>query len=137
VGEPPPFSVCHCSSAQRHASRRIVVASLADTVGFGALSESERNAWNSAVGYYQRAVAPRDVVFDSSLVAVRGGRGTMHRINAGRQRSYRCWLDTVITVAAQESSAFHTKWSSTPVRVDVDAYMNWAGAYTTDYVPFA
>jgi hypothetical protein len=35
-------------------------------------------------------------------------------------------------MAAQESRAFHETWSSSPVRVDVVAYANWAGAYTTN-----
>ena len=35
-------------------------------------------------------------------------------------------------LATQESGAFREPWSSTPVRVDVTAYANWAGAYTTN-----
>ncbi|MEP6731683.1 MAG: hypothetical protein ABJE10_13630 [bacterium] len=36
------------------------------------------------------------------------------------------------SLATQESRAFHVPWSRTPVRVDVTAYANWAGAYTTN-----
>jgi hypothetical protein len=35
------------------------------------------------------------------------------------------------SAAAWESRAFGVRWSSTPVPVDVTAYANWAGAYTT------
>jgi hypothetical protein len=35
-------------------------------------------------------------------------------------------------LAAQESRAFREPWSPTPVRVDVVAYANWSGAYTTN-----
>lgn len=36
------------------------------------------------------------------------------------------------SLAAQESRAMQTPWQSTPVRVDVTAYANWAGAYTSN-----
>jgi hypothetical protein len=36
------------------------------------------------------------------------------------------------SAAAWEARVFDTRWSSTPVRVDVCAYTNWAGAYTTE-----
>jgi len=35
--------------------------------------------------------------------------------------------------ARVEAVAFRTRWSATPVRVDVSAYTNWAGAYTTEH----
>lgn len=35
------------------------------------------------------------------------------------------------SLAAWEARAFRTPWASVPVRVDVTAYSNWAGAYTT------
>jgi len=34
-------------------------------------------------------------------------------------------------IAAQESRAFGQEWSASPVRVDVAAYANWAGGYTS------
>ena len=36
------------------------------------------------------------------------------------------------SAAAWEARAFDVRWSATPVPVDVSAYSNWAGAYTTD-----
>jgi hypothetical protein len=39
------------------------------------------------------------------------------------------------SMAAWESRAFRKAWSTTPVRVDVAPYTNWAGAYTTEGPP--
>lgn len=36
------------------------------------------------------------------------------------------------SVARQLTAAYHTDWPKHPFRVDVCAYANWAGAYTTD-----
>jgi hypothetical protein len=36
------------------------------------------------------------------------------------------------SLATQEARAMQTPWQSTPVRVDVTAYANWAGAYTSN-----
>src|SRR5437763_133776 len=52
------------------ATRPAVTLALADTAGFGALPAESRDAWNAALAYYARAVATRDILFDSSLVAV-------------------------------------------------------------------
>lgn len=51
-------------------------------------------------------------------------------------RSWQATLEPLVaqhgdSIAAWESRAFRTPWASTPVRVDVTAYSNWAGAYTT------
>src|SRR5215203_3012267 len=51
-------------------TRPAVTAALADTVGIGALSKDQRDVWNDALAYYGRAVAAKDILFDSSLVAV-------------------------------------------------------------------
>jgi hypothetical protein len=52
------------------ATRSATIKVLVDTVGVGALSLEQRNALEVAIAYYARAVAPRDILFDSSLVAV-------------------------------------------------------------------
>ena len=51
-----------------------------------------------------------------------------HRWEAGMQQLLALYGDSL---GAQESRAFHEPWSTAPVRVDVTAYANWAGAYTT------
>ena len=48
--------------------RPVTARVLADTSGWGMLSERERAAWESAAAYYDRALATRDAVFDSLLV---------------------------------------------------------------------
>ena len=52
------------------ASRSGANKALADTIGVGALSAAQKNSLEAAIAYYARAVAPRDILFDSSLVAV-------------------------------------------------------------------
>ena len=48
--------------------RAVVTRLLADTIGWGGLSEAERAQWASAAAYYDRALASRDAVFGSQLV---------------------------------------------------------------------
>jgi hypothetical protein len=48
--------------------RPVVARVLADTAGFGALSDGERAQWASAATYYDRALATRDALFDSLMV---------------------------------------------------------------------
>ena len=150
-------------------TRTAVTSALADTVGFGALSREEQSAWNQALAYYARAVASRDILFDSSLVAVndrlaeletaaavRGAKDLDPGIAAALDRaaptyrrlwwprhdaSNRSWIERALVPLSQhgdaaaraEANAFHKQWSSVPVRVDVAAYTNWAGAYTTEF----
>src|SRR3954468_15812928 len=52
------------------ATRPAVTSVLGDTAGVGTLSSSVRAAFDSALQYYDSAVATRDILFDSSLVAV-------------------------------------------------------------------
>lgn len=151
------------------ATRGTVTAALTDTAGFGALTREQQDRWASALAHYGRAVASRDILFDSSLVAVNdrlaeleaapsvaGASGLDEGIAAALDRAapaYRAlwwprhdaanrrWIaDALIPLRAHgdeaarlESVAFRTAWSQTPVRVDVSAYTNWAGAYTTEH----
>ena len=54
-------------------------------------------------------------------------------------RANRAWIDAVTPLIDQHGAAlsqelakaFETPWPSQPIRVDVIAYANWAGAYTT------
>jgi hypothetical protein len=151
------------------ATRSAVTSALSDTAGFGALSRAQQDAWNDALAYYGRAVASRDILFDSSLVAVNdrlaeletattvGGTTNLDPgIAAALDRaapvyralwwprhdaSNRRWTARAVAVLAEhgdaaaraEAGAFHHSWPATSVRVDVSAYTNWAGAYTTEY----
>lgn len=149
------------------ASRPAVTRALGDTAGFGALPTSDRNAWNAALDHYSGAVAERDILFDSSLVAttvalsrltgnappfatagVDSGIARALERAAPAYRSVwwsrhdaanRQWIAAVRPMLAQygdsaaawETRVFGVRWPDEPVPVDVTAYANWAGAYTT------
>lgn len=148
--------------------RPAVTRALADTVGFGKLSDEQKAAWANAVDYYIKFVAKRDILFDSSLVdvnnhlallehasSVRGTVGLDTGIASALDRAapvYRAlwwpshdaankrWIAGVLpllrdhgSVAARaEARIFAQPLPTTPVRVDVSAYTNWSGAYTTE-----
>src|SRR5262249_35826156 len=48
--------------------RVAVSSSLSDTAGLGALTNAPQAAWNTAVDFYMREVAPKDLLFDSTAV---------------------------------------------------------------------
>src|SRR5215207_9961413 len=48
------------------ATRRAVTTALADTAGFGALPMSKQAEWTTALDYYTRTIAERDILFDTS-----------------------------------------------------------------------
>jgi hypothetical protein len=149
------------------AGRATVTAALADTVGVGALSPAHRRDWDQALEYYGQALAERDILFDSVMVAVTvrlshvtgstllpsAPLDSMHtraltRAAAAYRAAWwprhdaanRAWIAAVQPLLAQhgdsaaawESRAFGVAWSATAVPVDVTAYANWAGAYTTE-----
>jgi len=148
------------------ADRTTVTQSLADTVGYGTLPAALRSDWDESLAYYDRAIAQRDILFDSTLVVVNvalshvtGGSVRGAGLDSGLTRALeraapvyrrlwwsrhdaanRKWIAAVMPLLAQhgdsaaawEARAFNVRWSDTPVPVDVTAYANWAGAYTTD-----
>lgn len=148
------------------ASRPAVTSALADTAGFGALSAALRADWDNALAYYTRAIADRDILFDSALVVVNvalshvandslGGATLDPDLVRALERAapaYRTlwwprhdlanrrWMAAVQplleqygdSAAAWEARAFAVTWPNEPVPVDVTAYANWAGAYTTE-----
>jgi hypothetical protein len=147
------------------ATRVAITAALADTAGFGALPAGQRDAWNAAVEYYQRSLARKDILFDTSLVSItnrvtrvderapvrnanldsaltRALETAAHayravwwqRHDAGNRR----WIDSAnVLLASHGDSAARAeeRWFREPwprgIRVDVTAYANWAGAYTS------
>jgi len=151
------------------ANRAAVGLVLGDTVGFGTLTGDQQDGWAAALAHYDRAVARRDILFDSSLVAVNdrlaeleaatavtGAPGLDAGIATALDRAasaYRVlwwprhdaanrrWMSDALVplrehgaeAARVEAVAFRTRWSAAPVRVDVSAYTNWAGAYTTEH----
>jgi hypothetical protein len=79
---------------------------------------------------------------DSALATVLERAIPVYRANwwPRHDAANRRWIADASAALAQhgdsavrwESRAFRAPWSSTPVRVDVAAYTNWAGAYTTE-----
>ncbi|HET7551397.1 MAG TPA: hypothetical protein VFK04_08900 [Gemmatimonadaceae bacterium] len=148
------------------ARRPAVTSALADTAGFSALSADDRSRWEAAVAYYDSALADRDILFDTGMVAINNRLASMDSATSLRgsgigsavvatlehaapvyrrlwwprhdaaNRNWTVRMRELLalhgdSIAAWESRAFHEPWSSSPVRVDVTAYSNWAGAYTT------
>jgi hypothetical protein len=149
------------------ANRPVVTNVLGDTVGLGALRSLKRADWDAALDYYTRALAERDILFDSALVVVNvalshatgteslGAAGLDADLTRALERAApayrdvwwtrhdaanRQWIAAVRPLLAQhgdsaaawEARAFGVAWEKTPVPVDVTAYANWAGAYTTE-----
>ncbi len=59
------------------AGRAIGPMALADTAGVGALAAGDRAAWDSAVAYYESTLVKRDLLFDSTMVAINNTLATM------------------------------------------------------------
>jgi hypothetical protein len=80
---------------------------LADTVGFANLPASQRAAWDSAVAFYTRDIADRDVLFDSALVVVNARLS-----RAGNAASLRgADVDTAIARELQRAApAYRALW---------------------------
>jgi hypothetical protein len=148
------------------ASRPAVTSALADTVGFGALPTALRADWDTALAYYTRTIAERDILFDSALVVVNVALSQVASDSLGPAAldpdlaraleraapTYRAlwwprhdaanhrWMAAVQplldqhgdSAAVWEARAFAVAWPNEPVPVDVTAYANWAGAYTTE-----
>ena len=149
------------------ATRPSVTRALTDTAGIGRLRPEIRREWDESLDYYARALADRDILFDSAFVF-----GNMRlsnvagddlppgaaldaehaRVLAQAARAYRAvwwarhdsankaWIAAVRPMLTQHGDsaitwlarAFDTTPPNVAVRVDVSAYANWAGAYTTD-----
>jgi hypothetical protein len=148
------------------ANRPAVTKALEDTVGFGTLPPTLRADWDESLAYYARAIAERDILFDSALVVVNVslshvvgsslGATTLdmdlvHALERAapayrtlwwpkHDAANRRWMAAVQpllgqhgdSAAAWEARAFGVAWPNEPVLVDVTAYANWAGAYTTE-----
>jgi len=119
------------------ATRAAVTSALADTVGFGALPRAQQDAWNSALAHYGRAVAPRDILFDSSLVAVNDRLAELENASSVVGSA---GLDSGIAAALEQAApAYRLLWwprhdaANRRWTAEALAHTNWAGAYTTEY----
>jgi hypothetical protein len=79
--------------------------------------------------------------FDSGLIDILNQAGPIYRAHwwPEHDHSNRFWIDTVNALVNQQGDvisqqiahAFETPWPDSPLRVDVVAYANFAGSYTT------
>jgi len=138
-----------------------------------ALSATEQEAWNAAVGYYVANYAEKDLLFSTELIELKNQLGdfedckeisgkTDKYCDAGlppkltqiletaapvyrahfwpdHDRANRRWITRVAPLVIEQgvglserlADIYQTKWPRQRIRVDVCAYANWAGAYTT------
>jgi len=78
---------------------------------------------------------------EPALISVLNRAAPIYRAHwwAQHDRANHAWMDSVSPLVAEHgraltedlSKAFGTPWPEQPLRVDVVAYANWAGAYTT------
>ena len=149
--------------------REAVQSSLADTVGFGALSATERATWLAALQFFRTNVSPLNAVFSDEFITSKNAlvqyetrasapppsaalspEHHAHLLAAApiyekvwwprHRTANNAWIASMQpflrefgdTMATLYAGAFGTTWPAQPVRVDVAAYSNWSGAYTTN-----
>lgn len=105
------------------------------------LFDSSMVTINNRLASADSAASLRDSGLDPSLIATLEGAAPVYRRlwwprHDAANRAWTARMRELLalhgdSIAAWESRAFREPWSSAPVRVDVTAYSNWAGAYTT------
>lgn len=105
------------------------------------LFDSGMVAINTRLASADSAETLRGSGLESSLVAMLERAAPMYRRlwwprHDAANRQWEARIQALLArygngLATQETRAFREPWSRTPVRVDVTAYANWAGAYTT------
>jgi len=138
-----------------------------DVDGLSARPETERLAWDAAVGVYAAGPSKKDAVFDDDLVGItrtlaaaaddsdvsglpldpalvtalrqaapvyRAVWWPRHaRADAARRADLEKLVDTYGGRAvARLTSLYGTRWPPAPRIIEISAYTNWAGAYSTD-----
>lgn len=106
------------------------------------LFDSDMVAINNRLARLDSAPTVRRSGLDPSLVAILERAAPVYRRVwwSRHDRANHKWearMRQLLTLygeslAAKESRVFKEPWSTTPLRVDVTAYANWAGAYTTN-----
>ena len=141
-------------------SREAVRHATEDVEGMDTLDKPQLLAWDAAISYYQQTLSGKDAVFDKDLVRVSrtlaaGSLDVSPELRAVLERAapvYRkVWWprhqrlnqarlaeqeDLLRThgkpIAAAIAKAWGRKWPAAPTVIDISAYANWAGAYSTD-----
>jgi hypothetical protein len=141
-------------------SREAVRHATEDVDGMDALEKSQLLAWDEAIDYYKAAQSPKDAIFDEELVRTTRSMATYPKDVPAPRRAvldraapiYRqVWwprheranreriaeLEALLTthgrpVASAIARAWGQKWPPSPITVNLSAYANWAGAYSTE-----
>jgi hypothetical protein len=131
-----------------------------DVDGMDALDKPQLLAWDAAIDYYKTTLSPKDAVFDEELVKVTRAMAAYPKDVPAALRAVldraapiyrRIWwprheranreriaeLETLLNahgrpIAAAVAKAWGQKWPADPITVNLSAYANWAGAYSTD-----
>jgi len=131
-----------------------------DVEGMEALDRAQLLEWDAAVTYYRKTLSTKDAVFDNAMVDVTRPLATgrldvpaeLRRVLERAAPIYRkVWwprheqsnrdrireLDALVRahgrpIAAAVAKAWREKWPAAAIPVNVSAYSNWAGAYSTD-----
>jgi hypothetical protein len=143
-------------------TREAVRPATQDVEGMDALDKPELLAWDAAIDYYKVTLSPKDAIFDEDLVKITRSiaaypKDVPAELRAVLERAapvYRkVWwprhdrgnrekiaeLETLVgrhgkPIAAALAKAWGQKWPADPIAVNICAYANWAGAYSTDGV---
>ena len=142
-------------------SKREAVRHAAEDVdGLDALDKADLLAWDAAIAYYQHTLSRQDLVFDRDLVAItrtlaanrlevpadlrrtlesaapvyRKVWWTRHdRANQSRIRDLQAMVrEHGKPIAAFLSKAWDQTWPAEGRAIEICAYANWAGGYSTD-----
>ena len=105
------------------------------------LFDSGLVAMNNRLARLDSAPTVRSSGLDPSLVAILERAAPVYRrlwwsLHDAANHKWEARMRRLVALygdrlATKESRAFREPWSRAPVRVDVTAYANWAGAYTT------
>lgn len=139
---------------QRPAGDRRRAIEVVERAEITRLSDDERRIWEEALRFYRERMIDRDLTFDAEHTAFKrelldGGTSPVleqampvyrrHWWERHRARNA-AWIEDALAglrkyerpAAARLATAYDAAWPREPVRVDVSAYANWPGAYTTN-----
>jgi hypothetical protein len=101
----------------------------------------EASEVNNRLSSLEDALSLQGSSLPSELIAVLDAAAPIYRTKwwPDHDRANRVWVQAVTQLVSKHgvalrkelAAAYATDWPSTPIRVDVAEYANWAGAYTT------
>ena len=131
-----------------------------ETSELPALPEGERRIWQAALDHYREDFTKSELTFDRKLIDFRSGLASLacsggepglavlddamrvyrRRWWPGHRAMNEEWIAAMTAnlrvseseLAARLAAAYGGEWPAQPVRVDVAAYSNWAGAYSAN-----